>query len=407
MTRILLLPLTAALACAQPALNLTPEQTRAVEISVMERVADLALIPPKLNTSPLPKYDYDQLDYGMTIGISRTPGGRLWAAWVAGEDGPKAFFVLASSDDDGVTWSKPRLVIDAQSKNLPMYRGVLVGNLWTDPKGRLWLFFSQSMMQFDGRAGSWAAVCENPDAEAPSWSAPRRIWHGFTLNKPTVLSTGEWLLPVSLNPQGYGPFADLFRDLDPLRGANLFASTDQGATWNRHGHILFPNATWDEHMTVERSDGSLWMLARTTKGLMQSTSSDRGKTWATPSETAINHPVARFHLRRLASGKLLLIKHGDTIATHDGRSKLTAWLSADDGATWEGGLMLDERTGISYPDGFQAPDGAIYISYDRNRSSDGEILLAKFTEADVLAKSLVSPGSRLKGLISRPLKKRP
>ena len=65
--------------------------------------------------------------------------------------------------------------------------------------------------------------------------------------------------------------------------------------------------------------------------------------------------------------------------------------------------MLDERKGISYPDGFQAPDGTIYISYDRNRATDGEILLARFTEQDILARELKSPKSKLKMLISRPL----
>lgn len=65
--------------------------------------------------------------------------------------------------------------------------------------------------------------------------------------------------------------------------------------------------------------------------------------------------------------------------------------------------MLDERTGISYPDGFQAPDGTIFISYDRNRATDGEILLARFTEDDILARSLLGPRSKLKMLISRPL----
>ena len=48
-------------------------------------------------------------------------------------------------------------------------------------------------------------------------------------------------------------------------------------------------------------------------------------------------------------------------------------------------------------------DGTIYISYDRNRATDGEILLARFTEEDVLAKQLVGPKSKLKMLISRPL----
>jgi hypothetical protein len=69
--------------------------------------------------------------------------------------------------------------------------------------------------------------------------------------------------------------------------------------------------------------------------------------------------------------------------------------------------MLDERTGVSYPDGFQAPDGSIYIPYDRNRATDGEILFAKFTEEDILARALVNPKSCLKNLISRPLRKRP
>lgn len=372
---------------------------------VMRRLADLALVPPTLNTSPLPDYDYDRLDYGMTIGIERTPKGRLWACWVAGGDSPKAFFVLATSDDDGETWSKPRLVVDAHSKNLPVDRSVLVGNLWTDPLGRLWLIFDQSMDMFDGRAGVWAAVCENPDADRAAWSWPRRIWHGVTLNKPTVLSTGEWMLPISLDQrQGFGPFKGLFKELDPYRGANVFVSTDQGVTWQRRGAVRFPNPDWHEHMIVERKDGTLWMLARTAKGIMQSTSADGGRTWAAPTDPpGIRQPNARFHIRRLASGRLLLVKHGDAVDAHQGRVKLSAWLSEDDGRTWQGGLILDDRKGVSYPDGFQSPDGTVYISYDRNRASDGEILLARFTEVDVLAKNLVGPRSKLKMLISRPL----
>lgn len=384
---------------------MTPAEVRAYEIDVARRVADLALIPPKLNTSPLPDYDYDRLDYGMTIGIERTPKGRLWACWVAGGDSPKAFFVLATSDDDGESWSKPRLVVDAHSKNLPMDRSVLVGNLWTDPVGRLWLIFDQSMHMFDGRAGVWAAVCENPDAEQPAWSAPRRIWHGVALNKPTVLANGEWMLPISLDQRpGFGPFKGLFSELDPLRGANVFVSTDRGKTWNRRGAAVFPNPDWHEHMIVQRYDGTLWMLARTANGIMESSSSDGGKTWSKPSfPQGIKQPVARFHIRRLASGRILMVKHGETMDSHEGRSKLTAWLSEDEGKTWLGGLMLDERTGVSYPDGVQSPDGTIYISYDRNRATDGEILLARFNENDILAKRIESPKSKLKMLISRPL----
>ncbi|NNE92454.1 MAG: exo-alpha-sialidase [Verrucomicrobiales bacterium] len=384
----------------------TPEEA-AARIAKMEKVADHALVPPVINTSPLPEYGYDRLDYGMTIGIERTPGGRLWACWVAGGDSPEAFFVLASSDDEGETWSDPRVVLDSHEKGLGAERSILVGNLWTDPKGRLWLIFDQSMDMFDGRAGVWVTVCDDPDADEPTWSKPKRIWHGVTLNKPTVLSTGEWMLPISLDQRpGFREFKGCFAKLDPLRGANVFVSTDEGETWERRGVRTFPDPDWHEHLIVEKKDRSLWMLARTRRGIMESTSTDRGKTWSEPVESAIKHPVARVFIRRLQSGKLLLVKHGDQIEAHEGRVQLSAWLSDDDGASWQGGLVLDERKGISYPDGFQAPDGTIFISYDRNRSIDGEILMARFTEADVMAKEFRGPKSRAKMLISRPLGKK-
>jgi predicted neuraminidase len=397
---LLLLLLTAAV----DSLNADEPRLRDQKIAAMEKIADLALVPPKLNTSPLPEYDYDRLTYGMTIGIERTPGGRLWACWVAGGDSPKAFFVLATSDDDGETWSGPRLVVDAHDKSLPAERSVLVGNLWTDPLGRLWLIFDQSMDMFDGRAGVWLARCDNPDADQPAWTEPRRIWHGVTLNKPIVLASGQWMLPISLDQRtGFRQFQGCFAELDPLRGANVFVSADKGETWQRRGCVQFPNPDWHEHMLVERKDGALWMLARTGKGIMESTSADAGRTWTEPVASAIKHPVARFHIRRLASGRILLVKHGATIDAHEGRSLLTAWLSADEGKTWQGGLVLDERKGISYPDGFQAPDGTLYISYDRNRATDGEILLARFAEEDILARKVIGPKSKLKLLISRPL----
>ena len=391
----------------KPAEKKEPQEEAVARIAMMEKVAEHALVPPVVNTSPLPDYDYDRLDYGMTIGIERTPGGRLWACWVAGGDSPDAFFVLASSDDDGETWSSPRVVLDSHEAGLGDKRSILVGNLWTDPKGRLWLFFDQSMDMFDGRAGVWTTVCENPDAGTPVWSKPRRIWHGVTLNKPTVLSTGEWMLPISLDQRpGFRKFRDCFRELDPLRGANVFVSTDKGATWKRRGVRAFPKPDWHEHMIVEKKNGSLWMLARTGNGIMESVSADGGATWSEPVNSAIKHPVARFHIRRLQSRRLLLVKHGDKIDAHQGRVKLSAWLSNDDGDSWRGGLVLDERKGVSYPDGFQAPDGTIYISWDRNRSTDGEILMARFSEEDIFARQFKGPKSKTKMLISRPLAKR-
>ena len=85
----------------------------------------------------------------------------------------------------------------------------------------------------------------------------------------------------------------------------------------------------------------------------------------------------------------------------------TGYGSAACRATSKGGLILDERGGVSYPDGFQAPDASIYVSYDWNRSEKGHILFAKFTESDIRAGKLVSDDSRLRQTIMIPGKMNP
>jgi predicted neuraminidase len=351
---------------------------------------DLALEPPMINTSPGPEYDAEKRPGNMVIGMDRTPKGRIWAAWVGNGDSPNGFFMLATSDDDGKTWSKPRLVIDPQDGELHgvrYERRALVGNLWTDPLGRLWCFFDQSLGYFDGRCGDWYIRCDNPDSDAPTWTAPVRFADGCTLNKPTVLSNGDWLLPVSLWTRdrigGPGVDKEAHKDLDPIRMANVFASTDQGKTWTRRGGVSFPRTDFDEHMIVERKDGSLWMLARTLDGISETTSTDQGHTWAEPKPSAtLQNCSSRFFIRRLASGKLILVKNGPINVRLPSRTNLKAYLSADDGLTWGKGLLIDDRASVSYPDGFQAPNGDIHLLYDWNRHTDAEILHVKFTEAD-------------------------
>ncbi len=138
---------------------------------------------------------------------------------------------------------------------------------------------------------------------------------------------------------------------------------------------------------------------------MESFSSDKGATWSEPASTAANiqNPNSRFFFRRLASGRLLLIKNGKELHQHPGRNYFSAWLSEDDGKTWKGGLVIDDRERVTYPDGCQAPDGTIYVTYDHNRGP-GEIAIARFTEEDILAGKIESPQSKLQMIISRPLK---
>ena len=234
--------------------------------------------------------------------LTRTLGGRLYVCFYSGGEGEGAenYVLLKKSDDDGKTWSEPVLAIDPAG-NVRAFDPCL----WTAPDGRVFLFWAQSYGGFDGRAGCWYATCEAPDARCPEWSAPSRIGDGVMLNKPTVLHTGEWLLPVSLwkaIPSEYNPSR-------PNRLANVYLSSDQGRHFRYLSGVDMPDRFYDEHMLVEKQDGTLWMLLRLKTGIGEAFSPDGGKTWREVRKSGIWGPNARFFIRRLRSGRLLLVNH--------------------------------------------------------------------------------------------------
>lgn len=367
--------------------------------------ADMALVPPTIQSNPSLRYYPEIDDYTMSCGMDRTSGGRIWLAWFGGGDNEEAFIAIAKSDDDGLTFSDPQFVLDGgYVARTPLC--AVVGNLWTDPQGRLHLFFMLSLGYFDGRGGCWDAVCENPDADNPVWAEPKRIWHGCALNKPTVLADGSWLLPINLWDRdkmyvdgryayfrNLGRETDVFAELDHERMTWCFISKDQGKSWTRTGSVVNRiHRTFDEPMVIERKDGSLMMLQRDQLGITECESRDGGTNWSEPERFQLNSAESRFFLTKLASGRILLIKHSNP-RQPDKRSHLCAYLSDDDGKSWYGEMLIDQRERISYPDGFQAPDGRIFIQYDLERNH-GEILMTVFTEEDIIAGRYVSAASR-------------
>ena len=365
---------------------------------------DLSMTAPVVNTAPGPEYAAEARLWQGIPGIERAPNGRLWALWYTGGEGegPYNYIVLETSDDDGETWSKPLLVIDPPDKVR-----AFDPCLWHDPTGKLWLFWAQSYELFDGRCGVWCITTENSGEAAPVWSEPRRIGNGIMMNKPTVLSSGEWLFPTAVW-ECKAPRLPEFAD---ERFSNVLCTEDEGKTFTLRGGADVPKRSFDEHMVVELSDGRLWMLVRGQTGIGESYSEDKGFTWSPGVMERFSGPSSRFFIRRLSSGNLLLVNHVNFEERkgeegYNGRNNMTALISDDDGATWKGGLLLDERYYVSYPDGVQAEDGRIYVIYDRERRGAKEILMAVFREEDILAGQCVSDDARLKVLVNKIPEKR-
>lgn len=352
------------------------------------------LVAPRVEVHP---QHIDYLPHGRhwqgIASMERTHKGRLYSIFYSGFDTEQNgnYIALTLSDDDGATWVDPFLIIQHEDAEMRVFDP----NVWLDPQGRLWVTWAQSHDYFDGRDGVWVIVCDDPDAAEPQFSAPRRIAHGVMMCKPIVLNNGDWLFPCAVwicnEP------AEDHSEVANERFSNVYISKDHGETFTFLGGADVPNRHFDEHMVVEKKDGSIWMLVRRYDGIGEAYSYDGGKTWWQEQHSGIANPDSRFFIRRLKSGNLLLVNHVD----FRGRNNMMAKLSFDDGKTWVGGLMLDERKSVSYPDGTEDDRGNIYIAYDRERYEAREILFAKFTEKDILAGRLVSPTSRLKNLISK------
>lgn len=385
---------------------------------LLNAAEDPALVPANVIANPGERHAPSTRQFQGIPGMAVTHEGRLWAVWYGGGSGPGPgnYVMLANSDDGGRTWSSVNHVIEADVR-------VFDPAIWTDPDGRIWVFYSQGHKLWDGRAGVWTIVSENPDVEQPEWSEPRRLTDGIMLNKPTALSSGEWLLPIArwnqepnegLSPDAETYVPEEFVHWDPEDvGSHVYVSRDRGDSFSRLSSVRLPGVLFDEHMITEGRDGVLRFFVRNEEeGIVTKVSHDSGASWEPAPEEPIPHVPARFFVRTLRSGNLLLVKHNpelDGVWLHGAgvheprtfRARLVAYLSEDDGRSWRGGLVLDERVGVSYPDGDQAADGTIYIAYDYDRMNAKQILMAAFTEEDVLAGRIVSSEGRLKQLINQ------
>lgn len=273
--------------------------------------------------------------------------------------------------------------------------------LWIDPLKRLWFTWSCSPDN-----AVYGAICDNPDAEVLKWSKVFKIGNDVMMNKPIVLKNGEWLFPVAVWAENV--FVYKKYSTDPDKKAFAYLSRDGGKSFCKLGGVDAPERAFDEHIILELDDNLLAMFIRTTYGIAVSYSYNNGRTWTDARDSKLGGPCSRFHIRRLRSGRILLINH----YKFSGRNNLTAMLSEDNGKSWKYRLLLDERNDVSYPDAVEAADGYIYITYDRERgsfkdkledaySSAREILTAKITEEDIIAGKLKSSGSYLKAVASK------
>jgi len=270
-----------------------------------------------------------------------------------------------TSDDGGITWSKPYRCVDSN--------GSTVGGS------------GESLVRLGGD-GIGLAAMHRPEGRGPRRASDILFWRspdgGTTWEPPVCVnlpgyptyalqdvmlrtSSGRIILPyyISIGQGSWRPISAPFvggmidgqfastdaHFVDPhFGGSGVFYSDDDGRTWqpNRDGE-LFIRLGWAggnygtyEPTVAEVEPGKLIMLLRTNLGrLYQAWSDDDGETWTRPQATVLAASPSPAQVRALPMDRHLLVvwtqQSEEEILQGFIRTRLSAAVSRNGGGVWE------------------------------------------------------------------------
>jgi sialidase-1 len=326
--------------------------------------------------------------------IVRCRSGRLLVTYSGGREThvcPFGRVELIESTDNGVSWSKPRVIIDTPLDDrdtgvLETAKGTILVTTFTSLAYESILARAEKVKP--GEKGAW------PPARLKRWQAAharvtaqcRRDLLGVWLVRSTDGGKTWSKLIDCLVDSPHGPIQladgrllyagkDLWR---PGGRTGVCESCDDGCSWRWLADL--PVRTGDSHAqyhelhAVETTDRQLVLQIRNHNKAnggetLQSESSDGGKTWSVPHSIGVlGHPS---HLLRLRDGRLLMT-YGHRYPPLGNQARL----SEDGGRTWlkpiiissDGGLVSDpwvwawkdaRVADFGYPASAQLGDGSL------------------------------------------------
>ena len=284
--------------------------------------------------TPLEQSYVDELQtkYGLTMDFEAPTGGRA---------------MISKSTDDGVTWSKPEVLLDTPYDDrhpaiAELSDGTLLCSLFTAASERV------DSVEVDPSKGPRSAVVRSFDGGRTWETRPHRMPPVFlqeaTDGPPLEMPDRSVLLT------GYGKDKELGRWI-----IGVFRSTDRGATWELVSTVVADHDQFEDSMVCLK-DGRLVMITRPEGAI--SWSKDDGRTWT---------PPVTFGFRMFAP--TLQVLPDGTLLCHYGcynAGGLRAIFSSDGGQTWVApannhGFLVDRTYG--YSRSCLMPDGSAYLAY--------------------------------------------
>ncbi len=312
--------------------------------------------------------------------VVRRREGQLIVVWSGGREGhvcPFGRVEMMTSNDDGHTWSWPRVLLDSAIDDrdagvVETVKGTLLVTTFTS------LAYESSLARAEkietGQKGAW------PADRLDRWRAA----HNRLTAEQRKAELGSWVLrstdggvtwsermrcPVN-SPHGPVQLSDgrvLYAGKELWHGENRIGvceSTDDGGSWRWLAEI--PTREGDDHRkyhelhAVEAAAGRLIVQIRNHNKAspletLQSESTDGGRTWSAPRSIGVwGYPS---HLLRLKDGRLLMT-YGHRRKPYGNQTRV----SADHGRTWSEPMIVSgdgSGSDLGYPSTVQLDDGSL------------------------------------------------
>lgn len=140
-------------------------------------------------------------------------------------------------------------------------------------------------------------------------------------------------------------------------------SDDDGAAWRASDPIVSLGGV--QPSLVRKKDGTIVAFMRDNgpppQRVIVASSSDEGVTWTEGKDSDVPNPGSSVEVIALRNGTWLMVLND----TEEGRSRLSVWVSDDEGRTWPRRRALEDTPGgsYSYPSVLQAADGRVHVTY--------------------------------------------
>jgi sialidase-1 len=283
------------------------------------------------------------------------------------------------SDDQGRTWSKPRVVVPTGS-----YQNIMSVSFLRLASGKLVRFHCVKKTKW---LDCHPVMSVSTD-EGASWSEPKLVFDApgyFVLNNDRVIQTasGRLIMPVGYHRTSGA--ADERASWDSRAIAMWYYSDDEGTTWKEAstwwGIPVVSESGLQEPGVVQLADGSLFGWARTDqRAQYQFSSKDDGLSWSAPVVSPLKSPNSPASIKRLPKSDTLMVVYND----HSGRvpapkspkqrSPLVAAFSTDGAKTWVAPQVIEEDlTGWYCYTAMHFTDDAVLLAYCAGNDEIGKL----------------------------------